>query len=84
MPSKTLTSLLPVAVFTAAAVRFGGESRDRRLAAVRLVGADSRMTHRIAAGEALLSAALGTVVGAVLFLAGRQFVEGITLSGIKG
>ena len=71
--------LLPVAVFTAAAVRFGGESRDRRLAAVRLVGADSRMTHRIAAGEALLGAALGTAVGAVFFLAGRQFVPWITL-----
>ena len=45
--------LLPVAVFIATAVRFGGERRDRRLAALRLVGADSRMTRRIAAGEAL-------------------------------
>ena len=31
--------------------------RDRRLAALRLVGADRRMTRRIAAGEALLGAA---------------------------
>ncbi|MEU5247452.1 ABC transporter permease, partial [Streptomyces asoensis] len=30
--------LTPVAVFIAAAVRFGGERRDRRLAALRLVG----------------------------------------------
>jgi hypothetical protein len=75
--------LLPVAVFTAAAVRFGGESRDRRLAAVRLVGADSRMTHRIAAGEALLSAAVGVVVGAVFFFAGRQLVEAVTLWDIS-
>lgn len=44
--------LLPVGVFIAAAVRFGGERRDRRLAALRLVGSDSRMTRRIAAGEA--------------------------------
>lgn len=41
--------LMPVAVFIAAAVRFGGERRDRRLAALRLVGSDSRMTRRIAA-----------------------------------
>ncbi len=45
--------LVPVGVFIATAVRFGGERRDRRLAALRLVGSDSRMTRRIAAGEAL-------------------------------
>ncbi|PPS86602.1 ABC transporter permease [Streptomyces sp. MH60] len=64
--------LMPVAVFIAAAVRFGGERRDRRLAALRLVGADSRMTRRIAAGEALAGAVLGLVFGAVFFLIGRQ------------
>jgi hypothetical protein len=32
--------LLPVALFVASAIRFGGDSRDRRLAGVRLVGAD--------------------------------------------
>ena len=33
--------LMPVALFIATAVRFGGERRDRRLAALRLVGADA-------------------------------------------
>lgn len=51
--------LTPVAVFIAAAVRFGGERRDRRLAALRLVGSDRSMTRRIAAGEALAGALLG-------------------------
>ncbi|WP_030346056.1 ABC transporter permease [Streptomyces sp. NRRL S-1022] len=69
--------LMPVAVFIAAAVRFGGERRDRRLAALRLVGSDSRMTRRIAAGEALAGALLGLVVGTVFFLIGRQ-VAGTT------
>ncbi|MFE2532330.1 ABC transporter permease [Streptomyces sp. NPDC059371] len=64
--------LMPVGVFIAAAVRFGGERRDRRLAALRLVGADGRMTRRIAAGEALAGALLGLVLGAGFFLAGRQ------------
>ncbi|MFV0133902.1 ABC transporter permease [Streptomyces sp. HMX87] len=64
--------LMPVAVFIAAAVRFGGERRDRRLAALRLVGSDSRMTRRIAAGEALAGALLGLGFGAVFFLVGRQ------------
>jgi hypothetical protein len=69
--------LMPVAVFIAAAVRFGGERRDRRLAALRLVGADGRMTRRIAAGEALAGAVLGLVFGAVFFLIGREVAGGV-------
>ncbi|WP_405869642.1 ABC transporter permease [Streptomyces sp. NBC_00005] len=64
--------LLPVGVFIAAAVRFGGERRDRRLAALRLVGADGRMARRIAGGEALAGALLGLVFGTGFFLVGRQ------------
>ncbi|MFF7308732.1 FtsX-like permease family protein [Streptomyces sp. NPDC008137] len=64
--------LMPVAVFIAAAVRFGGERRDRRLAALRLVGSDSRMTRRIAAGEALAGSVLGLVLGTGFFLLGRE------------
>ena len=64
--------LMPVGVFIAAAVRFGGERRDRRLAALRLVGADGMMTRRIAAGEALAGAVVGLVLGAGFFLIGRQ------------
>ncbi|MGK5696869.1 ABC transporter permease [Streptomyces sp. URMC 128] len=64
--------LMPVAVFIAAAVRFGGERRDRRLAALRLVGSDSAMTRRIAAGEALGGSLLGLVLGTGFFLLGRQ------------
>ncbi|MFJ9663657.1 ABC transporter permease [Streptomyces sp. NPDC101219] len=64
--------LMPVAVFIAAAVRFGGERRDRRLAALRLVGSDGGMTRRIAAGEALGGALLGLLFGTAFFLAGRE------------
>ncbi|MBX6748744.1 MAG: hypothetical protein IRY85_03595 [Micromonosporaceae bacterium] len=56
--------LAPVGVFAAAATRFGSEARDRRLAGVRLVGADVRMTRRIAAGEALVGSGFGLLVGA--------------------
>ncbi|WP_426504030.1 FtsX-like permease family protein [Dactylosporangium sp. McL0621] len=75
--------LMPVAMFVAAATRFGGEQRDRRLAAVRLVGADTWMTRRIAAGEAVVSAALGVVLGAGFFSAGRQFAERFELGSIS-
>ncbi len=75
--------LLPVAVFIGTAVRLGGERRDRRLAALRLVGADIRMTRRIAAGEALLGALLGLVLGGVFFLLGRQLASGVTIRDIS-
>ncbi|MEV4877760.1 MULTISPECIES: FtsX-like permease family protein [Streptomyces griseus group] len=71
--------LVPVAIFIATAVRFGGDRRDRRLAALRLVGADIRTTRRIAAGEALFGAVLGLLIGLALFLVGRQFVGAVEI-----
>ncbi|MFE2274952.1 FtsX-like permease family protein [Streptomyces lavendulae] len=64
--------LMPVAVFVATAVRFGGERRDQRLAALRLVGADGPMVRRIAAGEALAGSLAGLVLGVGFFLIGRR------------
>ncbi|MFG3368197.1 FtsX-like permease family protein [Streptomyces sp. NPDC048156] len=66
--------LVPVAIFIATAVRFGGERRDRRLAALRLVGADVRMTRRMAAGEALFGTLIGLAFGVLFFLAARQLL----------
>ncbi|MYT76800.1 Predicted ABC-type transport system involved in lysophospholipase L1 biosynthesis, permease component [Streptomyces sp. MnatMP-M77] len=71
--------LAPVAIFIATAVRFGGDRRDRRLAALRLVGADIRSTRRIAAGEALFGALLGLLFGLAFFLVGRQFVGAVEI-----
>ncbi|MFJ3926669.1 ABC transporter permease [Streptomyces sp. NPDC090022] len=71
--------LMPVVVFIAAAVRSGGERRDRRLAALRLVGADTRTVRRIAAGEALAGALAGLGLGTVFFLAGRELVRYVHL-----
>lgn len=65
--------LAPVAIFIATAVRFGGDRRDRRLAALRLIGTDIRSTRRIAAGEALFGSLLGLLTGVAFFLVGRRF-----------
>ncbi|RKT57959.1 FtsX-like permease family protein [Saccharothrix australiensis] len=75
--------LFPVLVFVGITTRLGGSERDRRLAALRLVGAAAHRVRLIAAGEALLGALAGLAVGAVLFLTGRQFVEGVELMGIS-
>ncbi|MEU6093748.1 ABC transporter permease [Streptomyces sp. NPDC047079] len=75
--------LMPVGVFIAAAVRFGGERRDRRLAALRLIGSDSGMTRRIAAGEALAGSLLGLLFGTVFFLVGRQAAGSAEVFGVS-
>ncbi|WP_182113740.1 MULTISPECIES: FtsX-like permease family protein [unclassified Actinotalea] len=69
--------LVPVLIFVATAVRFGGEARDRRLAALRLVGADAAMTRRVAAGETLGGALAGLVVGGALYALVRGAVPGL-------
>lgn len=75
--------LLPIAVFVGAAVRFGGEDRDRRLAALRLVGADRAMAARIAAGETLFGAVLGLLAGVAMFFAARPLLEYVSLQDIS-
>ncbi|RFU86704.1 ABC transporter permease [Streptomyces triticagri] len=75
--------LMPVGVFIAAAVRFGGERRDRRLAALRLIGADSRMTRRIAAGESLAGSLLGLVLGTGFFLITRAAAADIEVVDVS-
>ncbi|MGW6059898.1 FtsX-like permease family protein [Streptomyces sp. NPDC055189] len=66
--------LTPVVIFIGTAVRFGGERRDKRLAALRLVGADAHAVRRIAAGEALCGALLGLVFGGLAFLGLRELL----------
>ncbi|MFI9236355.1 ABC transporter permease [Streptomyces sp. NPDC053079] len=73
--------LLPVCVLIATAVRFGGERRDRRLAALRLVGADNRTTRRVAAGETVCASLLGLALGGALFAGARQFAPRLSLRG---
>ncbi|NKY97030.1 FtsX-like permease family protein [Nocardiopsis alborubida] len=73
--------LLPIAAFILTAMRFGAERRDQRLAALRLVGADRAMTRRIAAGESLVGAVLGLVLGTGFFLVARTFADDVRLPG---
>ncbi|WP_430626878.1 FtsX-like permease family protein [Streptomyces durmitorensis] len=73
--------LTPVVIFIGTAVRFGGDRRDRRLAALRLVGADAHSVRRIAAGEALCGALLGLAAGGLFFLGVREVIG--TLDGWK-
>ncbi|MGO1050545.1 FtsX-like permease family protein [Crossiella sp. CA198] len=75
------TMLIPVVVFIATSTRLAAAARDRRLAALRLVGADAAQTRRVAAGETLIGAVLGVLLGGAVFLLGRQLVELVELWG---
>jgi hypothetical protein len=71
--------LFPLLVFVAISARLSGATRDRRLSALRLVGAGAGRVRWIAAGEALLSAVLGLLLGVVLFLLARPVASGVEL-----
>lgn len=75
--------LFPVLVFVGISTRLAASQRDRRLAALRLVGAGAHRVRRIAAGESLLGAFAGLAVGTALFLFARRFVEDVRLMGMS-
>ncbi|APU17721.1 MULTISPECIES: ABC transporter permease [Actinoalloteichus] len=71
--------VVPVVVFVASSTRLAEAARDRRLAALRLVGADAGQVRRIAAGEALLGAVGGLIVGFLAFFPARVLLEQISI-----
>ncbi|HEY0636516.1 MAG TPA: FtsX-like permease family protein, partial [Pseudonocardiaceae bacterium] len=74
--------LIPVVVLVAAATRVAAAVRERRLAALRLIGADAGQARRLASGEALVGAVGGVLVGLVLFLIGRGYAAQVSLLGL--
>jgi hypothetical protein len=77
------TLLLPIAIFIGAALRFGAETRDRRLAAIRLIGADGRAVLRIALGESLVPAVVGLAAGTALYLLIRSRIADLGMFGLS-
>ncbi|MEC3976866.1 FtsX-like permease family protein [Amycolatopsis sp. H20-H5] len=75
--------LLPLLVFVTTASRMGAAQRDRRLAALRLIGLDARQVRRVAAGESLVGAVAGLVVGIGLFLVLRSQIGKLDLFGLR-
>ncbi len=78
----TVVLLVPVFVFVGTSARIAGAERDRRLAALRLVGADARQARRIAAAESLVGAVTGLVFGIGLFLVFRSLVGNFPILGV--
>ncbi len=73
--------LIPIFIFVSVSSRIAGAERDRRLAALRLVGAGNWQVRRIAAAESLVSAGSGLVLGALAFLGIRQLAPQVDVLG---
>ncbi|WP_243772295.1 FtsX-like permease family protein [Actinomadura barringtoniae] len=73
--------VVPLLVFGGAAARLTVARRDQRLAALRLVGATPGQVVAITVAEAVLTAAVGAVVGVVLYAAAIPLLTQITIGG---
>jgi len=73
--------LVPLLVFTGSATRLSAARREQRFAAMRLVGATPRQVAVAAAVESVITAAVGTVVGFLLWWALRGTVAQVPFTG---
>ena len=73
--------LIPIGVFVAASTRIGATTRERRFAAMRLVGATPQQVALAAALEAAAAGLIGGLVGLSLALVLRTRAEHIGIAG---
>ena len=66
--------LVPVALLIVAVTRVAGRQRERRLAAIRLVGATQTQISLVAAVEAGLAAVGGAALGWAIYEVGRRML----------
>jgi hypothetical protein len=73
--------VVPLLVFGGAAARLTVARRDRRLAALRLVGATPGQVVAITTAEAVITAAAGALAGTLLYAAAIPALTRITIAG---
>ncbi|MFD6363217.1 FtsX-like permease family protein [Streptomyces roseolus] len=75
--------LLPLVIFLSVCARLSGESRARRLAALRLVGLSVKDTVRVNAGESVAAAFFGAVLGLAAYLGVNEIAARVGLPGLR-
>ncbi|MBM2614309.1 ABC transporter permease [Actinoplanes sp. LDG1-06] len=73
--------IFPLFILIATTTRLSATRREQRFAAMRLVGGTPRQVALVAAVEATVSAVAGTLGGFLVFLAARDAVATIPLTG---
>ncbi|WP_448071805.1 FtsX-like permease family protein [Georgenia yuyongxinii] len=76
-----LSLLFPIGLLVAIATRLTATTRQRRMAALSLLGASSRQLRQVAAGEAFLPGVVGALLGVVLWLLGRPLAARASYDG---
>jgi hypothetical protein len=74
--------LLPLVIYLSVCARISGESRARRLAALRLVGLSMKDTLRVNAGEGVAAALAGAALGIVGYLGVNEIMARVGLPGL--
>ncbi|MFE5912719.1 FtsX-like permease family protein [Streptomyces wedmorensis] len=74
--------LLPLVIFLSVCARISGESRSRRLAALRLLGLSMRDTLRVNAAENVVAASIGAVLGVIGYLGINEVMARVGLPGL--
>ncbi|WP_239484572.1 FtsX-like permease family protein [Streptomyces sp. CS081A] len=74
--------LLPLVIFLSVCAQISGESRERRLAALRLVGLSLKDTLRVNAGESVAAALAGSAIGLIGYLGINEVMARIGLPGL--
>ncbi|GIG68630.1 FtsX-like permease family protein [Phytomonospora endophytica] len=77
----TAMVVAPLLIFGAAAARLTVARRDTRLAALRLIGATPGQVVAMTVAEAVLTAAVGAVLGALVYAAGFAGLAQIPMQG---
>ncbi|MFE2012387.1 FtsX-like permease family protein [Streptomyces sp. NPDC059491] len=75
--------LLPLGIFLSVCARLSSESRARRLAALRLIGLSAKDTMRVNAGESLMAAFVGALLGIVGYLGFNEVMAHVGLPGLR-
>ncbi|MFF3122991.1 ABC transporter permease [Streptomyces sp. NPDC057908] len=75
--------LLPLAVFLSVCAKLSAASRNRRLAALRLLGLSAKGTQRVNAAETVVAALLGAALGLAEFWLLNQIMARTGLPGLK-
>ena len=75
--------LFPIVMFISIATQLGSAQREKRYAALRLIGATRKQVSRIIAVESLSAAAVGIVVGSLAYLAVLPLMSQFEFNGVR-
>lgn len=75
--------LIPIVTFISIATQLGSAQREKRYAALRLVGATRKQVTRIIAVESLTAALVGIIVGSLAYVAVLPLLSQFKLAGMR-